>query len=138
MKLATRPTLVRMLKLDRLLREEKYPNARSAGAELEVHPRTIYRDLEVLRDQWGAPIAFCRKRNGFYYREKDYTLPLFRMTEGELGALVLSERLLGQYQGAPFAGDLASFLNEFTAALGVEINSAALKRFTASYCETKR
>src|SRR5436305_13295802 len=60
MKIATRPSLRRLLALDRMLREERYPNAPTAAAALEVHPHTIHRDLEFLRDSWGAPLEFSR------------------------------------------------------------------------------
>jgi predicted DNA-binding transcriptional regulator YafY len=84
MELATRPLLRRLLALDRLLRGHHYPNARTAAQELEVHLRTLHRDLEFLRDSLGVPLEFCRRHNGYYYRDADYGLPFLRLTEGEL------------------------------------------------------
>ena len=49
MNIASRPALRRLLVLDGMLRANRYPNARSAAAELEVNSRTIHRDLEFLR-----------------------------------------------------------------------------------------
>jgi predicted DNA-binding transcriptional regulator YafY len=108
MELATRPLLLRLLVLDRLHRGDRYPNARTAAQELEVHPRTVHRDLEFLRDSLGAPLEFCRRHNGYYYRDADYALPLVRLTEGELIALFLAERLLDEYRGTPYVADLAA------------------------------
>ena len=79
MKLASRPPLRRLLELDRMLRASRYPNAVSAAAELEVAARTIHRDLAFLRDSWGAPLAFDRERNGYFYTDPDYALPLLRL-----------------------------------------------------------
>jgi predicted DNA-binding transcriptional regulator YafY len=121
MNLASRPPLRRLLALDRLLRANRYPNARSAAAALEVHPRTIHRDLVFLRDSWGAPLAFSHRHNGYYYREADYALPLLRLSEGELVALFLAERLMDQYRDSPLAKDLATAFQKVTAALPDEV-----------------
>ena len=51
--------------------------------------RTVLRDLEFLRDSLHAPLAFCRRRNGFHYTAPGYALPLLRLTQGELVALFL-------------------------------------------------
>jgi predicted DNA-binding transcriptional regulator YafY len=132
MNIASRPPLRRLLALDRMLREGRYPNARSAAAELEVNPRTIHRDLVFLRDSWGAPLAFSHPHNGYYYQDPDYALPLLRLTEGELVALFLAERLMQQYRDSPFANDLASAFNKLTAALPEEV-TIDLAHLSAAY-----
>jgi predicted DNA-binding transcriptional regulator YafY len=104
-----------------MIREGAFPNATWAAGELEVHPRTVHRDLEFLRDSMGAPLEFSRKKNGYYYRERDYALPLVRLTEGELVAVLLAEQLMHQYQGTPYAVDLATAFQKITSALPDEI-----------------
>src|SRR5208282_4083201 len=121
MKTASRPPLRRLKALDEMLRAGTYPNARSAGRKLEVHPRTVHRDLEFLRDSLGAPLAFSHRRNGYYYTQADYALPVLRLTEGELVALFLAERLLQTYRGTPYAASLASIFRKLTAALPDEV-----------------
>lgn len=121
MRTASRPPLRRLAAIDRLIRDGRYPNARTAAVELEVHPRTIHRDLEFLQDSLSAPPAFCRRRNGWYYRDPDYALPLMRLTERELVALFLAERLLQQYRGTPYAGDLAGAFRKLTSSLTDEV-----------------
>jgi predicted DNA-binding transcriptional regulator YafY len=118
---ASRPPLRRLLALDRMVRQGRYPNAASAGRELEVHPRTIHRDLSFLRDSFGAPLEFDPQRNGYFYSDPDYELPLQRLTEGELVALFLAERLLQTYEGTPYAGALTSIFRKLTAALPDEV-----------------
>lgn len=112
-----RPMLRRLLTLDRLLRAGKYPNAVSAARTLEVCTKTVHRDFEFLRDSLGAPLAFCHERNGWHYTDADYRLDLPRLSEGELVALFLAERLLQQYRDTPFAQDIATLLQKVTAAL---------------------
>ncbi|MGE0529186.1 MAG: helix-turn-helix transcriptional regulator [Bdellovibrionales bacterium] len=112
MEKASRPQLRRLFYLDRQIREGKYPNATTLALELEVHARTIARDLAFLRDSWKAPLAFCPKRNGYFYAENDFALPALRMAEGEVIAVFLGERLLQEYAGSPFAGALASIFQK--------------------------
>jgi predicted DNA-binding transcriptional regulator YafY len=75
MQLASRPPLRRLLAIDRLLRSNRYPNARGLAAELEVSRRTVSRDLEFLRDSLGAPLEFSPGHNGYHYTETDYSPP---------------------------------------------------------------
>jgi predicted DNA-binding transcriptional regulator YafY len=117
MQLASRPLLRRLVFLDQRIRSKSFPNARTLGAELEVHPRTIYRDLDFLRDSWGAPIEFCSRRNGYYYRNPDYALPLLRLTEGELLALFVAERVMQHYRGTPYGRDLTTAFEKLAAQL---------------------
>ncbi len=44
----------------------------------------MQRDIEFLRDQMGAPLAFNPIENGYEYTEEGFTLPDVKMTEGEV------------------------------------------------------
>jgi predicted DNA-binding transcriptional regulator YafY len=132
MKTASRPPLRRLLAIDQMIRSGRFPNATSAAVELEVHARTIARDLAFLRDSWGAPLEFNRDRNGYCYCDPDYALPLQRLTEGELVALLLAERVMRQYKGTPYAHDLATAFRKLTAALPEQV-SIDLNHLTAAY-----
>jgi predicted DNA-binding transcriptional regulator YafY len=112
MKSAKRPALLRFARIDEKLRSGSWPNASSLARDLEVTPRTIHRDVEFLRDQYHAPIAFDPHKNGYYYSEASYALPYFRVSEGECVALFLAERLLQQYRGSPFAADISRLFHK--------------------------
>jgi predicted DNA-binding transcriptional regulator YafY len=103
---AARPPLRRMMAIDQALRANRWPNAQTLARELEVNARTVRRDLAYLRDQLRAPIAFDPVRNGYYYEEPSFRLPYLQLTEGELVALYLAERLMRQLEGTPFETDL--------------------------------
>jgi len=55
------------------------------------------------------------------YTEPDFRLPLMNLTEGELVALFLAERVLQQYRGTPYAADLARAFRKVTAGLSDRI-----------------
>src|SRR5262245_14683979 len=100
---ATRPPLERIAALDRALRAGSLPNSASLGRMLAVCPRTVQRDIAFARERLGAPIEFDARRNGYYYTDATYRIPHLTLTEGELVALFLAERVLRQYRGTPYA-----------------------------------
>jgi proteasome accessory factor B len=117
MRTATRFPLERLSALDRAVRAGEYPNASTLARALEVCSRTIQRDIDFLRDRMGAPLVFDTHRNGYAYSDPNYQLPLFTLSEGELVALFLAERVLQQYQGTPYGPDLARAFAKITAGL---------------------
>ncbi len=125
-----RPPLVRFAQIDAAIRAGRWPNAMTLAAELEVHPRTVQRDLVFLRDRFLAPLKFDRAHNGYVYTDRSYCLPLHQLTEGELIALFLAERLLQEYRHTPYAAALARAFKKITAGLPdtVSIDLAHLDR----------
>ncbi|MDH7577081.1 MAG: transcriptional regulator [Bacillota bacterium] len=96
-----RGALARIYIIDQMIREGKYPNVPALAEKLEVSKRTVERDLEAMRDLMSAPLAYSRKRRGYFYRE-EFVLPRLDLSEGELIGLLLGEKLLGHYAGTPY------------------------------------
>jgi predicted DNA-binding transcriptional regulator YafY len=101
---AARPPLRRIMVIDQALRANRWPTTERLAEELEVTDRTVRRDIAYLRNQLRAPIKFDQVRNGYHYAEPSYRLPFLQLTQGELIALYLAERLLRQLEGTPFEG----------------------------------
>jgi predicted DNA-binding transcriptional regulator YafY len=91
-----------MQAIDQALRAQRWPTDKTLATDLEVDPRTIRRDLEFMRDEHHAPIAFDRARRGYYYADPTFRLPLVQMSQGEMLALYLSERMMRQFSGTSF------------------------------------
>ncbi len=117
MRISSRLPLERLACIDREIREGGWPNANDLARTLEVAPRTIQRDIQFLRDRLNAPIEFDPVRNGYRYADPAFCLPFFKISEGELLALFLGERLLQVYGDSPFASDLAGFFEKVKAFL---------------------
>ena len=122
MNTVARPPIRRILCIDRAIRSGSFPNARNLAEGLEVHRRTVLRDLDFMRTSLNAPIKYHPQRNGYFYSQPDYAMPVIRLTEGEIVSLFLAEQVMRQYQGTPFARDLAAALSKLTAALPDEIS----------------
>ena len=112
----------RLLELHELLKNESFPNCSSFAAKWEVASKTIQRDIDFLRDQMGAPIEYDALKRGYYYTDPFFMLPSIPMSEGELMALVIGARALGQYHGTPIAAKLESVLEKLSEVLPDEIS----------------
>lgn len=91
----------RLYEIHRLISQETYPNCPSIAEHLEVNQRTVERDIERLRDLFGAPIEYDRAHRGYRYTGP-FELPSVKLREGEAIALFLGQRLLMQCKGTPF------------------------------------
>lgn len=108
----------------------KYPNATSLAGMCEVSTKSIYRDLDFMRDRLNLPLEFDPTRNGYYYTEEVGAFPTLQISEGELLALLVAEKALQQYRGTPFERPLMSAFQKMTSSLPetVSINLADWKQ----------
>lgn len=119
---AKRPTLRRLIIIDRELRNCTYPTADRLAELTEVDTKTIRRDLDLLRDDYRAPIEFNRARKGWEYTCKTYRLPAMVTTEGELLAMFLASQTLGHATGTPYEEDLRRAVQKLADLLPDEIS----------------
>lgn len=112
-----RPQLYRCNLIHRKIKAGSYPNASRLAADLGVHRRTIMRDLEYMRDSLSAPLEYCPRKRGYYYAEKDFSIDLLNLTEGELVAICLGHNLLLKCRGMPYEKHIASAFGKICALL---------------------
>ena len=76
--------LIRFVRLVASLKENRYPNCSSFAAELRAAdvneniniactPKTVARDIQVLKNDFGAPIKFSASKNGYYLTKRSWT-----------------------------------------------------------------
>jgi len=112
-----KPLMARILYIDRKIRDGAFPSVRKLAQEYEVSARTIYRDIEYMRDMLDCPIEYDKKRRGFYYTEPAFTIPNIAIRESDLFALCVAEKALEQYRGTPLFETLASVFQKILSAL---------------------
>ena len=120
----------RLLALDQLLRNSKYPNCTSFAAGWEISTKTAQRDIDFLRDRMGAPIEYDALKRGYYYTEPTFMLPAVQMNEGELAALLMGSKVLEQFKGTPMAEKLTSVFDKLSALLPDNITVRPEELFT--------
>jgi len=112
-----RPPLERMLRIHQAIQTGKYPNASTLASSMEVSTKSVYRDIEFMRDRLQLPLEFDNTRNGYFYTEEVAAFPTVQITEGELFALLVAEKALQQYRGTTFEGPLLSAFKKMSASL---------------------
>ncbi len=105
------------MRIHQAIQSGAYPNAVRLAQDLEVSPKSIYRDLEFMRDRLDLPLAFDRNRLGYYYTEEVSAFPTVQITEGELFALIVAEKALQQYRGTSFEKPLLSAIRKMEQSL---------------------
>jgi predicted DNA-binding transcriptional regulator YafY len=110
----SRPPLRRLHVLHGKLRRGERFTCEQVAAEVEANPRTVQRDLEYLRDQLGAPVEYDRAGHTWVYTDSSFELPDVIMTEGELLALLVADRVLCDTPATPMTRRLHSVLAKLT------------------------
>jgi proteasome accessory factor B len=119
---ATRPPLLRMVRIHDLLSAGRYPNCSHLAREFEVSTKTIQRDVDFMRDQLMLPIDYDRVRHGFAYTRGVAQFPLLTVSEGELVALLVAQKAVEQYRGTSFEKPLHTAFQKLVSSLGDEAN----------------
>jgi predicted DNA-binding transcriptional regulator YafY len=112
MHVSAHSVLRRVQVIDAEPRRSSFPNAPKLARVPEVVPGTIQRDIDFMRCQLRAPIAFDSHHDGFYYTDASYRLSYFQATQGELVALLVASQVMTQYHGTPFEHDLRQALEK--------------------------
>src|SRR6476646_9333371 len=110
----SRPPLARMMQLHAQLQARKFPNCRKLAHELEVSTKTIQRDIDFMRDQLGLPIEYDQLHFGFIYTEPVTSFPNIEVSEGEVVALFVAQKVLEQYRGTSFEKPLRTAFEKIT------------------------
>jgi len=111
-----------MLKIHEALRAGRYPNCATLSRTFEVAIKTIQRDFEFMRDQLGLPIEYAPSRRGYGYTEKVAGFPTVQISEGELMAMLVAGKALGQYRGTPYERQLNAAFEKMIAGLNGTIS----------------
>src|ERR1700761_3928285 len=112
-----------MQRTERLFALTEFLRGRRTGVTAEelaerfgVTVRTIYRDLDSLRDA-HLPLHAERGRGGGYALDRSYSLPPVNFTAREAAVLVAAGRFLMEMRVLPFTDTLSGSLDKVRAAL---------------------
>jgi proteasome accessory factor B len=94
--------MARMQQLHQQIKEGKFPNCRKLAEMLEISTKTVQRDIDFMRDRLNLPIEYDPLRFGFFYSRPVAHFPNIEVTEGEIIALFVAQKVLDQYKGTPF------------------------------------
>ena len=83
-------------------------SAPDLARRFETSVRTIYRDLDLLRDDEGAPLVYDPQRKGFYLEGDDWAFQPEPLNAQEVFAFQVARNLLRPFAGTPLEMGLES------------------------------
>lgn len=120
----------RLFALAEILRARRTGVTAEALAErFGVSLRTIYRDLDSLRDA-SLPVIAERGRGGGFALDRDYSMPPVNFTAREAAVLISAARFLAEMRVLPFTRALASATDKVQAALSRSAQRELLTRMS--------
>lgn len=96
----------------------RYPDADFIISKIEDQigagiSRSMFgKDLQQMKEIYGAPIRYSRQRNGYYYDQENYTIRDMPLTSVEMEALDLSTALLQQLKGTQLFRQFDNAINK--------------------------
>ncbi len=114
----------RMWRIHQEVSRGGHPNCRTLAEALEVAPKTVMRDLEFMRDRLGLPLGYDAVKHGYFYTAPVREFPMMKISQGEVAALLLAEKSLGQFRGTPFERPLAAAFRKLSQSLEGEMEVA--------------
>jgi predicted DNA-binding transcriptional regulator YafY len=118
-----KPQFRRLLFIDRKIREGRYPNCTSLGAEWEVSAKTIQRDIDYLKYDLDAPIEYDSAKHGYHYTESSYKMPAINISESDLFSVCIAERALKQFENTPLYDKLTKIFDRIEQSLPSKVSA---------------
>lgn len=96
----------RFVWFDAEIRKGRHPNATTLAERFECSAKTAQRSIEHFRDRLLAPLEYDSSRKGYFYADPEFQLPVVRLSESELVALLASRKLLTDAAAGPLGEEL--------------------------------
>ncbi|GAB4032788.1 helix-turn-helix transcriptional regulator [Spirosoma jeollabukense] len=91
---------------------------------------SLEKDIQRLREDHDAPIAYDKRKNGYYYTDPQFRLLRLMLSPDDMEALDYAREVLTATQGASVAGELANALQKVRQSLDIirEVKTETLTR----------
>lgn len=80
---------------------------------------SLEKDIQRLREDHDAPIAYCKRSNGYYYTDPQFRLLRLMLTPDDMEALDYAREVLAATQGAPVVAELTNALQKVRQSLDI-------------------
>lgn len=100
--------LERFIWFDNEARHEHYPNATKLAERFEIATKSAQRSIDYFRDRLQAPLEYESSRKGYFYTDPSFQIPIMRISEEELVALLISQKLITEASAGYLADELGS------------------------------
>jgi predicted DNA-binding transcriptional regulator YafY len=80
---------------------------------------SLEKDIQRLREDHDAPIAYCKRRNGYYYTDPQFRLLRLMLSPDDMEAMEQASEVLAATQGASVANELDNALQRVRQSLDI-------------------
>lgn len=117
--------LERFFWFDNEARRERYPNASKLADRFEIATKSAQRSIDYFRDRLQAPLEYESSRKGYYYTDPTFQLPVIRISEEEILALLISRKLISEASAGSLADELGSVSQRLSSLLAANLPGRA-------------
>ena len=119
-----------IMKIDQSIINGEYPNVSKLNKKYDwsFSRSTIGRYIEILKNDYDAPIDYDFQKNGYYYTDPTFYLQRVMLNEGELLTLSTILPLLEQYKNTPLEESYRNLMNKLIKMLpqNITVDSALI------------
>lgn len=104
--------LERLVGIHKKIKSGTFPNTRQLAEEFNGGKgiATISRDIEFLRDRFGAPIEYNHGHRGYFYTS-DFEMPLNAVSPDAMVSLFAAKIMLSRFKDSPFYDNACKTIN---------------------------
>lgn len=117
--------LERFVWFDNEVRRQRYPNATKMAEQFEIATKTAQQNIEYFRDRLVAPLAYDFFKKGYHYTDPTFQLPVSRISEEELLALLISQKLISDASAGSLGDELARVSKRLNSLLAANLPGRA-------------
>ena len=125
--MAKRLAFERYLWFHARLKQKEYPKLKSLMDKFEISRRQASREIEFMRDFFGAPIEYSNETNGYYYSNEGFDLPGIWTSEEEIVSLIISKRLSTTIPDEEIKKKIDTFFKKIYAHIDVDLTELEKK-----------
>lgn len=133
---STKLAFFRFMLIDQMLRNKQkpYPSKLELleACKLKfgvISPSTIEKDLNAMRLEFDAPIAYRKKHNGYAYTDSNFRFLSVNLSEDEKDALGFVERILEQFRGLPIFSEFSDAVDKVLDGLEIAKHNKNLRNY---------
>ncbi len=114
----------RLMHFIAMLKENRYPNHPRLVAEMrkldvagayDITQKTIQRDVNYLKNEYNAPIAYDFKERGYYLTNKEWNLDAPAFNKDEMDAVIFGTRIAETLVPNPVSGKIRKAMDSLMA-----------------------
>lgn len=104
----------RIIQIDKWIRSGSYPTVAQIMKEFGITKSTVMRDIDFLKDRYGAPIETRGRIGGYYYSDPTFMIQNVLLTEGDLFTVSTLMPLMEQYKNTPLESSFKNIMEKVT------------------------